>query len=448
MLLKLEKLLSLTVDQIRFYIVCCMFFFIFYQKVFVIDVGGSIKIYEVLALLLLLLSSCLFLDFKVTKVSIALFLFFVLSPLVSLICFYFIDGIDLFYLRFPEAEGIFRYNYRVSPWLNFLNSLSFFAVLYYISHSHLVFLNKKKMIWLYLVSGGLISIYALYGYFFVYTLKVPDLIPEFLDYRNSKPVVQIRPAGFSSEPGVFFYMLAWSILYLSFSKVVKSDVSRWSLLLLSSFVLYLTRSTAALAFLVPFVFVLLIFEKLYVKILSVFLSIFFLAYLVISGVWQSLIYDYITKLFDYFSIPTATVSSGLFRSYTSLLGLNLFKDYPLFGVGQGNSYYFLWRYEYDYEILNWGERIGFSTPPLNGHIMVLAEQGVFGYFSFTLLFLAFFRSFLKNNDHNFLKIGLIGLFMTWASMVSIFPPSSLFLWIHLALLANQQLSPERHMASL
>jgi O-antigen ligase len=150
-------------------------------------------------------------------------------------------------------------------------------------------------------------------------------------------------------------------------------------------------------------------------------------------------YFFIGKIKEFVD-PSSAVgnNSGLQRSFTTLLGLEVFKNFPIFGVGAGNSYFFMHTYEYNIGI--WSEMLTHSTPPQNTHSMILAETGAVGYFIFILFYISTIwvsvREYIKNRD-NMLKAHIIGTVAQFGFLISVFPVYSIYNWFNIALLLNK-----------
>jgi O-antigen ligase len=232
----------------------------------------------------------------------------------------------------------------------------------------------------------------LYQFVGINLLGLPDVIPSIIDYRNFKDQ-GARVTGFSIEPGTYVIMVAWICLYLTFLPKIFSNKRTKILLILNYSVLILTFSTALIAFFLSIIVINLFFMNFFNKIKFIFagivvvtIIIFLLNYFGLLEIFQ---YVLQYKVENFFRLSTHTLDSGAMRSYTSRLGLEVFKDYPLFGVGAGNSYYFMWLHEFDLGITRWGETLSGSLAPQNAHAKILAERGLFGYLFFILFYFLF-----------------------------------------------------------
>jgi len=417
-----------------------LFFFIYYQQILVVNIGGSFKIYELIALVFF------FFYLFGKKViygnhSILLFFFFVLATLASFIVYYI--GLDAggYYKRFPEAREIARFNIYFIPILILVYYIFSWVTINYIIGSKWVFENRYKLVKIYIVSGTLVSMYSLYGLFFVYYMGFPDMVPSFLDYRNSSPTFQIRPAGFSAEPSTYIVMLSWIMLFLLFIPNLYTRTKRNFLLIINGLVLIFTLSSAIVAFIGAIFVYYMFFQgfKSFLKFFIVMAVVVIIFYLAIGSYVdiRFVEYTFYEKILELFTPPETIMSSGQFRSYTSWLGIEVFKDYPVFGVGGGNSYYFLYNYEKNIPIETYGFELTHSIAPMNIYTMVLAELGIVGFiFLVGFIFYTLYTFAKLHKQNEFFKIGFIGLLMTCGFFLSVYPVYSLFLWVNIALCLN------------
>src|ERR1700710_2890881 len=101
-----------------------------FQQFPVIRVGGSFKIYELLAIIVMFINLIQIKDVKFVKiVSIFAFLFFVVSPIFSYLYLNFFIGYpSAYYTRFPHAAESFKHNFYVFPLLQMIYMFFNFAV--------------------------------------------------------------------------------------------------------------------------------------------------------------------------------------------------------------------------------------------------------------------------------------------------------------------------------
>lgn len=411
---------------------------IFFQQVFVINLGSSLKIYDLLSpilLIIIILKS----STKMPKLVFLLFVFFVLSPLVSNLYNLSNETVSSYYIRFPEAIGSMRFNKNLSPWVIWIYDILCWVTIFQISCSEYVYKNKIIFIRLYVNIGILVCIYSLYGVVFVHLLGFPDIIPSIVDLRNTKPDSSMRPAGFSSEPGTYIIMLCWQLLFLIYIPKIFNRIKKVFYISITLVVLLLTLSSILAGFLIIIIvvnFVLSKKRKLLFFIMSIVTVLISIAinFLKLN---ELVYYSFFYKIQNFLKTPTHTLGSGAFRAYTNLMGVEVFKESPLFGVGVSNSYYHLWKYEFSMGIGAFGERITHSVPPQSSFIMVLSEQGLVG-FLLLLCFCFWFLlelKYLKNNDY--FRIAIIGGLTTFMVWTTIYPIYNLFFWINLALIINE-----------
>lgn len=433
---------NFSLDKSYYFLTKIIVFFIFYQQVLTVNIGGSFKLYE---LLLIIMTLLYFFDRKVLDyTSIILLYFFILTPLTGIILYFYESAFYDYYWRFPEAKKWLRFNPVLAPFLIFGYNIINWVGFNCISKSKLVYANKKKIIRIFIFSGSLVCCYALYARFGIYEFGLPDIVPKFLDSRNSNPQTQPRFSGFSSEPGTFVYLIGWMIIYLVFYKNLFQKHVQIALLLLSLYCFIMTMSTAVLGL----IFSLGLFFTLCMPRKRIFALLMALTAMSIVTAsfrdqlnYRQLKYAFIDKVERFIVGAPHTNGSGAMRYYTSSLGFELFKRYPLLGVGAGNSYFYLWRYEHSTATVPTREHINHSTPPQNSHAKVLSERGIIGY-SFLLLFFLVSISKLitskrdKKIDLESFSIGMVSIGMFAVTLFSIYPIYSFFLWANVALLNN------------
>ena len=102
------------------------------------------------------------------------------------------------------------------------------------------------------------------------------------------------------------------------------------------------------------------------------------------------------------------------------------------------SCFYLWKHDDKMGIKVYGEKLSSTTYPQNCYSKILAELGITG-FSFLILFLiATLRDSYKLSKKNKLcEVSFWGTLFTMASMIAIYPETSLFLWFNIALAINE-----------
>ena len=108
---------KISIQELIYYLLIGIVATIFFQQVFVINIGGSFKIYELLSILLLL--TFLFVDHQriYGKLSLILFLFFVILPTFGVIKYFLLPLPYDYYQRFPNATNLLRTNIILAPLL-------------------------------------------------------------------------------------------------------------------------------------------------------------------------------------------------------------------------------------------------------------------------------------------------------------------------------------------
>ncbi len=409
---------------------------IFFQQVFVVNIGGSFKIYELLALVLVPLYMFNNKFIIYSKYSLLLFLFFIISPILGSITSYFnYNDYFNFYNIYPKMNNSLRYNMYIIPFIIYLYYIFTWTFFNYIMFLKLNILELNKIIRIYLFSSLLISFYALYGFIFVYHLGFPDIVPTFLDYRNNAPSWQWRPSGFSSEAGDLCYMLSWSVIILIFKKDIFPPLKSKIYLIVIGSVFLLTASSMIVLFFIS----LFIWSLFYASSLSKkLLYILGIIIIVISMILLSIYFD-IYNLLEYYAYvkfqhvanPQDHIgSSAGIRGYQWQVGMKLWLDNLLFGVGGGNSYFHMWRVD----MLGVAE----LDSPKNIYIKVLSELGLFGFSILALFFTIVFRflykiKYMKNAYANILYVGLLNTILSYNALTSTY---TIWLWLNIAIILS------------
>ncbi|MCB9228515.1 MAG: O-antigen ligase family protein [Deltaproteobacteria bacterium] len=435
---------GISICRFRFSVILCLFFLIYYQQIFTIHIGGSLKIYECLLVVLLFLS--LPQPAVSDGICFLLFFFFVICPFMGLILYYTeIVNPEGYYYRFPEARQWQRFNPWIAPILICFYDLLNWVGFNTISGSELVYKNQNRLIRVFIFSGVLVILYSFYAHMMVYRFGFPDIIPDFLDSRNARPEHEPRISGFSAEPGTFIFLLAWMLLYLIWKKHLFQNYVRWALILLVLSAIMMTSSSAILALVFAFIFCGFLCASGLVLRRMILSSL-----LVCSAIFMAkdhpdlhaMRYAFGEKIIYFLSGARHTNDSGAMRHYTSRLGIELLRDYPVFGVGSGNSYFHLWQYEFATETIPTIERISHSMPPQNAHAKILAERGFLGYGFLLAFFFSIVMKFRRKRREGNISssdffLGITSSMMFFLMMFSVYPVYSFFLWINTALLNNQ-----------
>lgn len=433
-------MLKITSEKLIYLLICICAVVIFFQQVCVINIGGSFKLYEFIALLLCLLFIANPRKRIYSLDSAILFLLFIGVTSISYL-FYLLNADKLlYYERFPEAKDILRANVYFGPTVLLIYYFFNWVTYNEIVGSKLCYLHKDKIIRLFVFSGTIISVYNLYSYFGGFILGLPDLVPSFLDSRNATAFEVGRVSGFSDEPGSYIFLQAWVLLYTFFYKR-GSAFNKWYKIINVVSAL-LTFSSALVAVFGVFILSYFIQQKGVHKLSIIFgsLVIVIIVYqlIVFLGLEDLMQYVLIDKVSNFFSTPTHTMDSGSFRAYTARLGYEVFKDYPIIGVGGGASCFFVWMHEFNVGIETFGETISNMTYPQNIYAKILSELGIIGITLFILFFVVLtWNVYRLRNENSIFFLGQFGILLSLALFASIYPETSLFIWFNLALLSNE-----------
>ena len=405
-----------------------------FQQFPVINVGGSLKIYEVLALLILLLYRP---KIKWDTITIGLFILFVFSPLLSFFnSLLFLNRPDIFFVHYKEARDSLKFDNPLYTFLQLIYMFFNFAVIIAIIKNDYIYINidkiVKKVVWV----GTFISIYSLICFIIDYNpiLQLPNSIQKISLYHY-------RTLGFSQEPSFYVLFQGWIVLF-SFYLKDKMKFKKWLLLFFINFLsLLLTFSSSLVAYLI-IVLVSLFLFKIKKKYLFLLLIIIgggcVLLYYIFDyfGMMDVAIWTFVDKL-DAFVINEnmEAVSSGGQRGYTIKIGYEIFKEYPILGVGVGNSVFYMISFgdivgrQY-YEIAD----LGLGMMPLSLYSCVLSEQGILGFLGLIIIMIyVSTKTFNCRNKSELSSFFFIGVIFNFAVMFAIPIVYSLFLWVFMAL---------------
>ena len=415
-------------------LVCLIIFSIGFQQFPVIRIGGSFKIYELLAICLLGVNL-----FTPTKsryssyINLYTFCFFIVSPLLSYISSYiFLDYPSGFYRTYEDTDS-FKFNYWIFPGLQLVYMFFNYTAFNSIVKSKKIYDYFTDIIKICIWIGTGIAAYSLFAMFIV------DFIAKLPEFLQNKHEYGFRSTGLSQEPSFYVLYQTWVVLMIFYSKNLFSK-KLWILLLSLNVVsLLFTFSTTlvALALIILFCFFILknsFKTKIWLlAVISVTLVGLYLIAISNSN-WDYVEFYFINKLTNFFSAPQHTLDSGSFRSYTSRIGTEIFKLHPLTGVGVGNSIYYMYLFEDKMGILIFGERLLPGSFPQNAFSSVLSEQGIIGGIFFVLLLLKSLYLFWSYRNHdNYCRMFFTGFLFNLVTMGTIAPVYSLFLWVFIAL---------------
>ena len=429
-----------TVNRAVYLLICIVSSVIFLQQVLVINVGGSFKLYEIISIALCVIFICYDRPKIYGKISAILFCLLIVIPTISLI-FYLLDDTKYdYYLRFPDAANSLRTNVVLAPLILLIYYYFCWIFFNYVTASDIVYQNKNKLIKIFIVTATVISIYNFYSYITVYLLGLPDIIPAFLDYRNSPVQLTGRFCGFSSEPGTYVILQTWVVYYLWFYDGLK--LRHKGMVKIINFISLLMSMSSLL---IPslLIFFVQLFRKTSfagkIRLIAIIIVIVIAGSALIAKYNLDNLVNYILveKVQNYLSPSDNTLDSGAYRNYTTRLGLKVFENNMVIGCGGGASCFYLWKHEYDMGIVHWGERISATTYPQNIYAKVLAELGLCGFImlvAFYSLFLYYCYRYRKRSE--LAKVSFWGaLFMLFA-LSTTYPITSLFMWFNIALASN------------
>ena len=135
----------LSINNIKYYLILLILIFIGFQQVLVLRIGGSFKLYELAALILLFFNLIYLNKTKMSIESFLLFIFLIISPIFSLLTFYFhTEDINSFYHTYSNAKT-FRYNYAIAPIIILVYFIFNWVSVNEIIHSYRIYINRKKL---------------------------------------------------------------------------------------------------------------------------------------------------------------------------------------------------------------------------------------------------------------------------------------------------------------
>ncbi|MFS2186189.1 O-antigen ligase family protein, partial [Mucilaginibacter sp. Mucisp84] len=357
----------------------------------------------------------------------------VVSPLIS----YFYSNIFLgypsgFFHHYPDAES-FKFNYYVFPFLQLIYMFFNFTAFNAIAISKYIYEHFEKILKDIVLIGTLIAFCSLFALF---VKDVIILLPSFI---QNKTYYDFRSSGLSQEPSFYILYQAWICLIGGYTRhLFKKNI--WYLIMAINILsLLLTFSTAMFGFALILASSIFLFKTSFKIKMGIVITI---AILLILGYLALLYFDlypvfeyiFVSKLSGFFSVPETTTDSGSYRSYTSSIGIKIFKDHWVTGVGVGNSIYYMYIYEFKMGIREFGEMLSPGTFPQNSFSSVLADQGVIGGLSFLAFLGGALRKFWTNrNKSRYNQMFLLGTLFNFLAMLSIAPTYSLYLWVFIAL---------------
>lgn len=428
---------NITLKHLIYWLTVSIVLTIFFQQVFVFNVGGSFKIYELISLILC--GIFIFIDRPIIygNLSAVLFVYFVILPLGGLILYYASPLPYDYYQRFPDAVDTLRTNIIVAPLLLLIYYWFTWTVINYVISSKELYEKRDKIIRLFIRVATIVAIYNFYAFVFVKYMGFPDIVPSFLDYRNSPTYSTGRFGGFSDEPGTYIILQTWVVYYLVLGKI---DVRHRKLIFIINLVSWLMTLSSLL---IPGIAILSMFylinnKRARIKIILWGAIVSLCSILLIRQYNLESLIRYMAKekLENYLYGADHTLDSGSFRNFTTRLGFRLFEDHPIFGTGPGTSCFFIWHYEHEMGIKTWGETITKTTYPQNTYSKIAGEMGILGLGVFLVFFLLLLKKEWDRRLSPFMFTSLAGTIFILVAYSTTYPETSLFLWLNIALACN------------
>lgn len=415
-------------------ILCLIIFLIGFQQFPVIRAGGSFKIYELLAIGLLGLSLL-----KKTKsrnyliVQLLALGLFVLSPLLSFIISYSVLDYPVGFFNTYSQTDSFKFNYYIYPALQMTYMFFNYTVFAAFMTTDTLYKIFERILKICIYIGTAIALYSLFAMF---AYDVVANLPEFIQNKHE---YGFRSTGLSQEPSFYMLYQTWIVLIIFSTKKLFSKYTWFFFFLINLISLLLTFSTTLIALVLILFFSFFILKypiktKIWLGMSSILAVLAIYLVLSNSSNWAYFESFFINKITNFFTAPDHTLDSGSFRSFTTRIGYAIFKDYPLSGVGVGNSIYYMYLYEGKMGILVFGERLFPGSFPQNSFSIVASEQGIFGICVFIGFLLKMLHLFWQYRNYNsYCRMFFIGYLFNIAALMTIAPIYSLFLWLFPAL---------------
>jgi hypothetical protein len=414
-------------------IIVSIIFLMGFQAFPIIKLGGTFKTYELLSILLVIIELIYVKRFKfANSLALVAFALFVFSPIISYLYSNLFLGYPTgFYNYYPYVSS-FKFNYFIFPALLLVYMFFNFFVFNYVIISSYVYLNLKNILKYSVIIGSLIAIYSLFSMFFG---DVVLRLPSFIQNKTEYP---FRSYGFSQEPSFYILYQGWICLFTWYTRHLFSKKVWCFLIMLNMAALVLSLSTMIAAFLGIILSSAFIFKSSFKKrtwiifslLLLLLAGYFIMMYFNLSGLFE---YVFTSKLEGFFTAPEFTFTSGGIRRYTSQLGIEIFKDHWLTGVGVGNSIYYMYIYDY----LKMDNVVVAGTFPQNAFSCVLSEQGIIGGGLFFVFLLLIIRKFwINRNKSEYNQMFLLGTLFNIVCLLSIVPIYSLYMWVFIGLGLN------------
>lgn len=413
------------------YLVVSIIYLIAFQKFPIFRLGGVFKLYEFIGLFILVLHACN-INLHIKKRDLPVLIFFVYSPIIGL-CNFFLnsDLINKFLIKYPQVSDNLKFTPLVFPFFILIFMLFHYSIYIGIKNNKYLEIKFQNVIRVFLLVNTLIAVYSLFAFFISdIILYLPSNIQDFRSYS-------FRSKGFSQEPSFYVVIQSWVVYFLLFKRDIFNKRFQLLLIIINLISLLFSFSSMLIAFFLSIVvYFLFLHKKIHVKV-GFFVSILVLSlfgYIIISyfGMLDYVEYALLGKIENYIHSSSHTLDSGSFRNYTTRIGVEIFKDFPILGCGVGNSHYFMHIYEYKMGIKTFGERLHIGSFPQNLYSNIAAEQGLIGLISLAFIIWNYFRKLFKYrliNEWN--DIFIVGGISNLIMFNSVGPTYSLFLWLFL-----------------
>lgn len=421
-----KHLILRTTYSLKTKLILSILLLIGFQQFPVIYVGGSFKIYELLGLVVL----CLYgISCKRDWLPILMFVFFVVSPIISLISFYICDDVTSYFRTYLYVRNSFRQNIYIFPVLQVIFMAVNYVVLYNIYYCNRLYRRFDFIIRWIIIVGTIIACYSIIAMF------TGDPISHLPNLIQNKHVYDFRSSGLSQEPSNYILYQGWIVLFCWFSKRAFGKVMWMVMFTINILSLLLTFSSTLVLFWGLIIFMVFLFSKIYMKIIYIGGLVLALwgGYLVLSKYVdvKMLNYTMVQKLEDFVFGKNDAGGSGGFRHYESSLGWIIFEDNPIIGVGVGNSSYFMHEAAKKSPIIPMDEQLNERSFPPNTISCIFAEQGIAGGGTFVILLLQIVYKLWKYRKNKYGKMFFTGVLFNIGCLLVIAPQYSLYLWTYI-----------------
>lgn len=406
-----------------------VFVFIGFNQFPIINIGGKLKIYDLLGIYILFKykHSC-----PKNFTMLGFLILFIVSPLLSFISSLFIEIPSNFYFKYPEALNSIKFGSKIFSILQMLFAFYNFAVVVAIYREKSLYENLSSWMRKIIIIATAISVYSIISAFTIDVIAT--YFPKIIQNFAKQP---FRSHGFFMEPGYYIPYQTWITL---FAFALRKTFKYGNIIfIINALSLLLTMSSVLAALFLVLITVPFIFKTSFkVRITTIAAITLFAVSLYVClehfGLTNMALYVLFEKIENFFTSPEHTLDSGAFRNFTSRIGLEIFGLYPITGVGVGNSVFYMHLFEYKMGIVTWGEELSLGVMPLSLFSSLLAEQGIIGGIALVMVIFGTIITLWKyKNKGYYSKYFLIGGLVNIGSMFSIPMVYSLYLWVFLAL---------------